>query len=244
MNNISARDLLHLFLKNMLIIIVAAVICGVGSFVYCENFVDEKFASTGSILVTNGGLITEEDGEALSNGEIAASINLLPTIKKLLVTPAIFQDVAEKFNNKYSAGELIRSMHINSTEEHVLVLDITFELNSKEDVVKITDTFLNLVPDYIADLLGGARIVVTESASASYKTSPQTVKTTIIAFLIGAVLCYAIVFLISLFKGTIESDEEFSSRYDIPVIGNIPNFSLSNSKGSAKKRSQAGERNG
>ena len=101
MNNISAKDLLDILLKNLIIIILAAVICATGAYVYCEKFTDEKFASHGSILVTNGGIITDNQGKPVENSQIAASINLLPTIQKLLASPDIYKTVAEQFNNKY-----------------------------------------------------------------------------------------------------------------------------------------------
>ena len=78
MNNITSRDLLNLFLRNIIIIIISAVICATGAYVYCENFTDEKFLSQGSIIVTNGGIISEEiDGRPVNNTDIAASVNLI-----------------------------------------------------------------------------------------------------------------------------------------------------------------------
>ena len=242
MNNISAKDLLDILLKNLIIIILAAVVFAVGAFVYCEEFTAERFASKGSILVTNGGLITDEDGKPVENSQIAASVNLIPTIRKLLDSPKIYEEVAQKFNGKYSAGQLRGAMRLAVQEEDSMVLDISFELASskndtsaKEDVVAITNAFLDEASEYVSALIVNTRIYITTPASSSYKTAPQTVRTTAIGFMAGAVLCYAIVFLIFIFNITIKSDEDFSTHYDVPVLGNIPDFNVKSNKKSYYK---------
>ncbi len=240
MNNITAKDLLALLLKNLIIIILAAIICGVGAFVYCEKFTDERFASKGSILVTNGGLIPDDLGKPVENSQIAASVNLLPTVRDLLKSPGIYELVAKQFGNKYSIGQLMGAMRLSSSEEHSLVLNITFELASKDDVAAITNAFLNATPDYIASLVDGSKIYITAPATSSYKTAPQTAKNTSIAVIAGAAICYAVVFLISIFNTTIKSDDDFMSHYDTAVLGNIPDFDARTNKKSYYKSSQKG----
>ena len=42
MNNITVRELLNILIKNIIIIIISAVICASGAYIYCEKFTDEK----------------------------------------------------------------------------------------------------------------------------------------------------------------------------------------------------------
>ena len=235
LNNISVKDLLDLLLKNLLLIILSAIICAAGAFVYCEKFTDEKFASSGSILLTNGGLITDEDGKTVENSQIAASVNLLPTIKKLLASPDIYETVAKQFNNKYTAGQLMGAMRLSDPEEHSLVLDISFVLSSKEDVPAVTNAFLEAASKYMASLIEGTRIYVTAPASGAYKIAPQTAKTTVVGFVLGGLLCYAIAFIIFILNVTIKSDDDFSAHYEVPVLGNIPDFDTKSNKKSYYK---------
>ena len=229
------KDLLDLLLKNLLLIILSAIICAAGAFVYCEKFTDEKFASSGSILLTNGGLITDEDGKPVENSQIAASVNLLPTIKKLLASPDIYETVAKQFNNKYTAGQLMGAMRLSDPEEHSLVLDISFVLSSKEDVPAVTNAFLEAASKYMASLIEGTRIYVTAPASGAYKIAPQTAKTTVVGFVLGGLLCYAIAFIIFILNVTIKSDDDFSAHYEVPVLGNIPDFDTKSNKKSYYK---------
>ena len=63
-----------------------------------------------------------------------------------------------------------------------------------------------------------------------------------LAGLFGAIITFAIVFLIFTLNATIKSDEDFSMHYDIPVLGNIPDFvetGKNQGKSASKSKSKA-----
>ncbi len=193
-------------------------------------------------MVTNGGIVTNEDGETVNNSDIAASINLLPTVKGLLNSKEVYKLTVEeleknpKIKNKYSYTDLRSAVSISSSADEALLVDISFELTSKEDVATITNTFLDISSDFIAYKIPGSIAEPVDYADNTVKTAPATASTTILAALVGAFVCYAVAFLIFTFNLTIKSEEDFSSNYDIPVIGNIPDFSSnSNTKATSKK---------
>ncbi len=243
MNNITSRDLLNLFLRNIIIIIISAVICATGAYVYCENFTDEKFLSQGSIIVTNGGIISEEiDGRPVNNTDIAASVNLMTTVKDLLATPGIYQQISERMDNKYTTGQLMGAATISSSSDESLILGISFELYSKKDAMEATEAFLDLAPAYISSYIPGTSTQKSAPASNAYKTAPQTLITCLAAALFGMIACFAIIFVIFAFNATIKSDEDFSMHYDIPVLGNIPDFAATHGnsgKAASKSKSKA-----
>lgn len=234
MNNINIKDLINLLLKNLIAILVAAIVCGVGAFIYCKNFADEKYMSKGSILVTSTSI---SDSDRVDNGQVAASINLLSTIKDLLVTPGIYEQVADELDNKYTAGQLMGAAKINTTDDKTLIVEISFTLGNKADAEKVTNTFLNATPGYISSYIDGSRTSVTSPAKVAVKTAPRTMQITFMFAFLGAALCYAIFFIISIFNSTIKSEEDFSEHYDIPVLGNIPDIAApTNSKKSSSKK--------
>lgn len=238
MDNINIKDLVNLLLKNLVVILIAAIICGVGAFVYCKNFADEKYMSKGSILVTSTSI---SDSDRVDNGQVAASINLLSTIKDLLVTPGIYEQVADKLNNKYTVGQLMGAAKINTTDDKTLIVEISFTLGNKDDAETVTNAFLNTTPSYISSYIDASRTSVTSPAKAAVKTAPRTMQTTVLFAFLGAALCYAIFFIVSIFNSTIKSEEDFSEHYNIPVLGNIPDITATaNVKKSSSKKKQGG----
>ena len=53
---------------------------------------------------------------------------------------------------------------------------------------------------------------------------PKTMSTVMIVALVGAVLAFAVVLLIDSFDQAILGEEDFTSHYNIPLIGSVPDF--------------------
>lgn len=263
MNNITAKELFNIFLKNILIIFISAIICAAGAYVYCEKFTDERFKAQGDILVTNGGInsnnnenaSSETDStqsdikESVANTDVAASINLLPTIRSILSGTGIYIDFAtylrENTDYDYGYKTLLTASNVSQETERALILTISFELGSAEEAMDITNIFLKFAPSYIEGKIKGCDIDADPECGSAVQTAPLTMRTSFIAAILGAVFAYAIAFLFTILNSTIQSDEDFSARYNIPVVGNIPDFSVShnNTKPYSKKNS-GGKDNG
>ncbi len=231
MNNLSLYHLFRLFIRNIFIIILSAVICGVGAFCYCKYFVEEKYAATGSVLVTNGGLLYENDNKnSVQGSDIAASINLSTTIRDILLTNDIYKQLANELDGKYTYSQLKSWVTVSKRDDLSLFIDITFETNNRNETVKITNAFLKLAPEYIGEFIPHSSSTAITTADFAHQTAPKTASTTMVAILAGAILCYVIIYLISLNNVTIQNEEDFKEHYNIPVIGNIPDFAKTQSK--------------
>ena len=103
MNNISIYRLFKILVKNIVTIILVAVLCGVSAFVYFNYLVEEKYAATGSVMVTNGAILQGDASSGPVKGsDISASIYLLPTVKDILSSNDIYKMLADELGGKYS----------------------------------------------------------------------------------------------------------------------------------------------
>ena len=232
MNNLSIYHLLRVFVKNILVIILVALVSGVAAFSYCQYFVEEKYAATGSVIVTNGAILYDKDNKSNSvqSSDIAASINLLSTVEDILSTNDIYKRLAEELGGQYTYTQLKNCVKIEKRGDNSLFIDVRFQTSSKSETIKITNTFLELAPAYISKFIPHSASTAVTMADTAVKTAPQTKVTTITAMFIGAIICYAVVYLISLSNVTIENESDFRDRFDIPVLGNIPDFSEMDNK--------------
>jgi capsular polysaccharide biosynthesis protein len=247
-NGFSIYHIFRLLVKNLFIIILCAILCGVGAFCYCEFQLQERYAASGSIVVTNGGIFDTNTntnqqyypGNRVDGSDISASISLLETVKDILKTDDIYKQLAEKLDNKYSYGYLKGCASITIRSEYSLFIDVRFEMADQNDAPIVTNTFLNLTPDYIKRSIPYSFTTVVATSEYAAKTYPRTTNTTATAMLVGAVLCFAIIYIISLFNTTIQSEEEFKDRYNIPVLGDIPDFAAAQSGKYAKSYYKGG----
>ena len=240
MNEFSIYHIFRLIIKNFFIILLCAILFGVGAFCYCEFHLEERYAASGSVVVTNGGIFNADsqntqiaDGNKVNNSDIAASINLLTTVKDILSTNDIYKELSDKLDGRYTYGQLKSFASISKRDDYSLFIDVRFEMNDKTEAAKITNMFLELTPDYINESIPNTRTRVYTCDGAA-KTYPRTMSTTAIAMLVGALLAFVVVYIISLFNTTIESEEEFKDRYNIPVLGDIPDFATAKSGKYAK----------
>ena len=235
MNNISIYRLFKILVKNIVTIILVAVLCGVSAFVYFNYLAEKKYAATGSVMVTNGAILQGDASSGPVKGsDISASIYLLPTVKDILSSNDIYKMLADELGGKYSYWELKSFAKISSRDENSLFIDVRFETTDKSEAMLITNTFLKLVPEYITEFIPNSSSTRVTLADGAAKTYPSTLSYTVLAALAGATLCYAIVFLFSLNNATIETEEDLLSSYNLTVLGNVPDFNKSQSKKYAK----------
>ncbi len=248
MNEFSIYHIFRLVVKNFLVIFLCAILLGVATFCYCEFKLEERYSASGSIIVTNGGMLEElpsdsqyVGGDKINNSDITASINMLNTVKDLLSSKdSIYKKLSDKLDGKYSAAQLKRLVTISTRDDYSLFIDIKFELNDETEVVKITNMFLELTPDGIKDVLPYSRTSIVTLSTGARKTYPRTLSSTAIAMIIGALLAFVVFYIISLFNTTIKSEEDFKERYNIPVVGDIPDFATAKSGKYAKSYYKGG----
>ncbi len=249
MNEFSIYHIFRLLVKNFFIIFLTAVIFGVGTFCYCEFKLEERYSATGSIVVTNGGVLEGAtsnqqyiDGNKVNNSDITASINLLETVKDLLASDDnIYQKLSEKLDGKYTAAQLKQFATVSKREDYSLFIDVKFEMNDKTEAPKVTNMFLELTPDCISAVIPNSLTTIVTSSTGAVKTYPRTFFYSAIAMLAGALFAFIIVYIISLFNTTIQSEEEFKDHYNIPVLGDIPDFSTAKSGKYAKSYYKGGK---
>lgn len=246
MNEFSIYHIFRLIIKNFFIILLCAILFGVGAFCYCEFHLEERYASYGSVVVTNGGIFSENQNnqiagsDKVNNSDIAASINLLTTVKDILSTNDIYKALSQELDGKYTYSQLKSFATVSKRDDYSLFIDVKFEMNNKNEVAKITNTFLALTPDYINEFIPNSKTTIVTTSDTASKTYPRTMSTTALAMFVGALLAFVAVYIISLFNTTIESEEEFKERYNIPVLGDIPDFTSAKSGKYAKSYYKGG----
>ncbi len=240
MKGITLFSLFNLALRHILALILAAVIFAAGAYAYCEYVAVPRYSSTGSLLVSNGAVekdtdvIVENDEESkLQNTDVVASINFMSTATDLLKQNAIYKMLAQKIGNKYSYGQLMGMSKVTRREENSLYIDITFTATSPEEAIALVNGYLEVAPDTFKAKRFSVNVSYDTVDSAS-KIYPQTSITITLFAILGAAITYGIFLILYLLNSTIVGERDFKERFDIPVIGIIPDFASAKSKKHSK----------
>lgn len=237
-NNISLISLLKLALKHIYALILAGVVFAAIAFSYCKFVAVPKYSATGSVLVTNGSIINDTQSSATSSTssrnisytDINASLQLADTINDILNTNDIYKELSNEDGNRYTYSNLKSRSSVKRRSTDSLFIDVTFTASTPEEALRLANKFLNLTPDYVKDYIPSANTAIATQPDRAGKTYPRTSLYTMTAGLCGVILAYAVVYIISLTNNSIKDEDDIVNHYDIPVLGNVPDFANAKSK--------------
>lgn len=232
MKNFTLLSLVRIALKHIFLLIVTAVVFGAVVFGYFELLVDSRYSATGSVLVTNGSIIVNSDGTyestTFDNTDISASINFSTTVSDILKTNGAFKALAEKLDNEYTYRQLSAMATVEKRDDRSLFIDISFVTGDPEKSIELVNKFLEVAPEYINSYVPGATTAISATESAA-KTYPNSVLYSFAAAILGAALVYFIILLTYSSNTVIQDEEDFSERFDVPVLGTVPDFNSAKS---------------
>ena len=235
---ISFAYLLQTVLRYLYLVIAAVLVFSLGAFFYSKYIAVPRYSATGQLLVTNGAIVANSEEYSTSSNkkvlgsDIAASADLKPTIVRALQENALYKKLAGTLTKKskqegknitYSYSQLKGNTKIQSLSEEDLYVDITFTSEDPEEAKWIVNELLALAKPYLVEKMENLSVVPTESDGA-VKTYPSTLRNIIISGLLGALIALVPIILFAFFNNTIQTENDLMDNYEIPVIGNIPDF--------------------
>lgn len=226
MRNFTLLSLFNIAIKHIFILIIAAVVAATAAFSYCNYIAVPKYSATGHIFMTNGTIIVldnQEKNDYISTSDISASSNLLNIAVDLLNTNVIYKKLSSELDGKYSFENLDARSNVKRKDNSSLQIQVTFTANTPQEALELTNEFLSIAPDYISSYIQNAATSVIE-ADRSVKTYPQTLRSTMLAAMAGAVLTYGIILIIYSANVVIQDEEDFKQRFNVLIMGSVPDF--------------------
>lgn len=231
MREISLSYLLNIAWKRIWILAAVFIVTAGIAFGYCKLIASPKYAAKASILVTNGGMKNSQDAGnsagSVSNSDISASVNMVTTVVDILKTDDIYKQLSADFGGDYTYSELLKNASVEARGEKTMFIDVTFTASSESEALKLVNSFAELAPEYISDSIPNSytKYYAAEKAAMTY---PTTLKTTVIFAIFGVAAAYMALLLIDVFDRGIKSEADYVSRFDIPLIGIVPDFESAN----------------
>ena len=240
MGEITVMYLLDLLWKKLWIIVIVAAVLAIGAFGYCEFLATPIYSARSSIIVTNGNILFGQEnepsydnqGEGVNNTDISASLALANTVTDILKSNNFFDNAAEHLNqisdfDKYGEFTYLRlagMVSVSRRGSDTLAVDISVKSQQKEEAIDLTNAIAEYSKSYILKYIPQSKTEVMDIAFSVSRTYPQTSIITVAAGLVGAILAFLAVWAIDYLNQTVRSEEEFVAKYDIPLLGSVPDF--------------------
>lgn len=235
MKELDLSSLYKIVKERILIILLAAVVLAGAVFTYNSFFIKPTYCTTTTILINNGGLADLGNQGNVESNDITSSLNLVQTCIGVLESQMMHKELSKALDEEYSYSYLMSCFAFAPRGEDSMLVDVYTYGKSPKEIKKIANTFLEIAPTFITyNVVGGVDVKVLAEAETTYKVAPRVLFNTVLAFVIGLVASTLVFIVISLFKNTIESEEDFKARYDIPLLGTVPLFENKQTKGRSK----------
>lgn len=242
---ITLKDLWKVLKKSIIFVILGAIIFGAAFYVYTDKTEAKVYRSSAKYYLAP--LIPPSTSADMNNNLVVGS-KYIPTLGDYLMTEdtmelvlkvagewaATPQDNADpeewrkewSLEDTYNAKSLVGKFSFVSPgeDETNLTFSVRCTTNSAKDCRILLHAFGRIVNERcMATVLKNAYAVETiREAGNGAKIAPNPMNKAMLGFAIGAVLPYAIFFVLNLIDTRIKTEEDVKNRFEYPILGQIP----------------------
>jgi capsular polysaccharide biosynthesis protein len=111
------------------------------------------------------------------------------------------------------------------------VMYVTVTTTDPYEAAEIANCIAEVLPQRISKIIKGATMIVVDSAvPVLQKVAPSISQYTVVGFILGFVLCCAVIVVLDILDDTIHSEEHVLTTYDYPILARIPDVLNSGSQ--------------
>lgn len=231
---IEIKDLLLAWLGNWKWILLFAAVGALLAFGATWLFMPNQYISSAHLYVNN----TSDDGaasSAININDINASQKLVNTYIVILQNDEVMNEVIARLKDEYDPASLqeilpltpgsLRSVISMTSVDNTEVLRIDAKTQNAELSARICTIMTEVAPDILMRVVkAGSVEVIGEAIPAASPSSPSFPTNSAIGFLLGAVLVLVAVTIRFLTDNRVKDEEGLRQRFEIPVLGQVPNF--------------------
>lgn len=247
---IDLKELFLVLFKKLPWIILTVLIGTAAAFGITRYLIPPEYTSEISLYVNN----VTQDGQVATSvnlNDINASQKLVNTYIVILQNDEVLNQVAEGLTAEFSSewlqtilpfsetpdgsrleAKTLRKVISMSAVNNTEVLKIEAETKNANVSARICTLITEVAPEVLQRVVkAGSVEVIGEAVPAYVPSSPRLMLNCVIGFLLGGVVS-VLYFLIRHFLDTsIKDGEDLKKRFDLPILGEIPDFNASQKGG-------------
>ena len=228
---ITIQKIIQETIKRWWLVATCVILCGAIFFIYSSFFVTKMYTSRASIYVDSKAtqVVEATENNTANLVELTTAEMLVDTYIEILSSNRFCALIKEKLNSPYSAGT-IKNMISYSRVEETGVVHISVEAPTPKDAYEICSAILMFANQQIEDVMKvGSIRTIDDATMPSNPSYPSDTTFTLYGIIIGLALSLGIIFVINYFDVHIKTVEDIEDKYDLVVLGTIPNMFTTNS---------------
>ena len=184
--------------------------------------IPKKYTAEAKLIIVQK---SNPDSQQISYNDLQTSQKLVNTYSEILKSEAISDEVIQnlKLDDLDTEGyqKIVNISSVKETE----VITVSVTSRDSQEAATIANEIVRVFQDKIYSIMNIENVTVLNSAKVpEKKSSPSTVRNTLIGFLLGCVIDGCIVVYLLLNDRNIRTEEEMKKIFDYPIIGLIPDM--------------------
>lgn len=222
MEEINLRDLFNYYKSKIVYIILVVIIitgCGV---LYKTLLEKPKYESTTSLILA--GFNQNDTTSSIDNNELTINQKLVSTYQQIAKSDKVLSQVIKELKLDYKLEDLADHITVSSVTDTEIIEITVIDTNAKR-AHKIVSKIAEVFSEEVKEIYNVSNVsILDEARIAKEKSNLSLTKSIIIFIAVGIVLGIGIITICFYFDTTIKTSEQIEAKFDIPLLGTIPNL--------------------
>ncbi len=219
-DEITVKDLLHIFMPKLWLIILVAVVLAVAFGSYAAFVKKDTYTSHTMMYVY-------KSADAATTGDITVAQEMVEVYELIIHTDEVLNMILAKMPSEYVDRGLTASQLRGALSVSALGTGGTFKVSVTTGdpalSLAIAESAERVIPAEIIGRIPNAFLLtIIESPGYGAKNDKGITKNLLIGFLVGAAVSALAVFAFSMFDVVIHEKKKIEDSFNIPILGSIP----------------------
>jgi len=208
--------------KKAWLVALVVIVFGVAAYLYSALFITPTYCAGFTAYVNNRQ--STENMSSTNTGDLNASIGLAYVYQQVICSRSVLVDAAERCGIQASYTTLAKMVK-TSLSNMAAIITVSVEDTDPERAALLASAIAEVAPDHVTRVVDGSSMRIIDSpVLPTEKFAPNNVRNAIIGAIVGLLLILITIIVMELINDKVLSGEDLEARYQIPVIGGIPDM--------------------
>ncbi|MCI6458976.1 MAG: Wzz/FepE/Etk N-terminal domain-containing protein [Clostridium sp.] len=215
---ISVSEIIDAVKKRWKIIALTTVLATVVSGIFSFFIISPTYEASTKIFIGKEGA----ESEGYNSSDVSMYQNLIKTYSELIKTKDLVNKAIDNSEYDLSVNSVLNGITVN-TLTGTQILQISYQSKSPSIAKNMLESITNEFITKAEELVPNGNVKILESVELPKNpVAPNKTMNIAIAFILGMMVGFGIVFLLEYLDNTYKNKEQLEKDLDIPVLGVIP----------------------